>query len=93
MYNICKEGPRKEDKMTKRNIRSLTCAVVGLGLVCLVVFFAQEKTSKEVLNAAVTPPAPGEPVPSVPPVAPLSATRTISEPPSIIGGGRGWQEI
>ena len=54
MYNICKEGPRKEDKMTKRNSRSLTCAVVGLGLVCLVVFFAQEKTSKEVLNAAVS---------------------------------------
>jgi hypothetical protein len=28
------------------------------------------------------PPAPGEPVPSVPPIAPLPATRTILEPPS-----------
>jgi hypothetical protein len=33
-------------------------------------------------EAALSPPDPGEPVPSVPPVAPLSATRTISEPPS-----------
>jgi len=40
-----------------------------------------------------SPPDPLEPVPAVPPTAPLSATRTISEPPSIIGGGRGWQEI
>ena len=43
MYNIRKEGLRKEDKMTKRTIRSLTCAVVALGLVWFSAAAAQTK--------------------------------------------------